>query len=162
MYYLNYFFIFSIVGHFIESFFYSDGQSGILTGCWTPIYGFGVVVILLVYHAIKGFVESSKIKKFISVFLIGAVLISALEYIGGIIIETLFHIVFWDYSHMKLNIGKYTSIEMALIWGLSAILLVYIIKPLLDKCITKIPKWLTWILFVLFIIDGIFLCCKMF
>jgi uncharacterized membrane protein len=46
-YYLNYFFLFSIFGHFIEGFFYSDGDSGILNGYWTPIYGLGVVLIIL-------------------------------------------------------------------------------------------------------------------
>lgn len=153
-YYLNYFFVFSILGHFIEGFFYSDGQSGILSGYWTPIYGLGVIVILIVYQAIKGFIEDSKLEKFISIFLIGAVLISALEYIGGIIIETLFHMVFWDYSDMKFNIGKYTSLEMAGIWGIASVVLIYLIKPLLDKIIKKIPKWITWILVILLVIDG--------
>ena len=46
-YYLNYFFLFSIFGHFIEGFFYSDGDSGILNGYWTPIYGLGVIVIII-------------------------------------------------------------------------------------------------------------------
>ncbi len=153
-YYLNYFFVFSILGHFIEGFFYSDGQSGILSGYWTPIYGLGVIVIIIVYQAIKGFIEDSKLKKFISIFLIGAVLISALEYVGGIIIETLFHMVFWDYSDMKFNIGKYTSLEMASIWGIASVILIYLIKPLLDKIIKKIPKWITWILVILLIIDS--------
>lgn len=153
-YYLNYFFVFSILGHFIEGFFYSDGQSGILNGYWTPIYGLGVIVIMIIYQAIKGFIEDSKLKKFISIFLIGAVLISALEYVGGIIIETLFHMVFWDYSDMKFNIGKYTSLEMASIWGIASVILIYLIKPLLDKIIKKIPKWITWILLILLIIDS--------
>ena len=153
-YYLNYFFVFSILGHFIEGFFYSDGQSGILSGYWTPIYGLGVIVIIIVYQAIKGFIEDSKLKKFISIFLIGAVLISALEYVGGIIIETLFHMVFWDYSDMKFNIGKYTSLEMASIWGIASVILIYLIKPLLDKIKKKIPKWITWILLILLIIDS--------
>lgn len=32
MYYFNYFFIMSIIGHFIESFFYTNNDSGILFG----------------------------------------------------------------------------------------------------------------------------------
>lgn len=159
-YYLNYFFVFSILGHFIEGFFYSDGQSGILTGYWTPIYGFGVVIIIMVYNAIKGFVETSKWRKIFSVFFIGAILISILEYIGGIVIETLFHMIFWDYSNMKFNIGKYTSLEMALIWGLSSLVIIYFIKPFFDKFIKKIPKFITWILTILLIVDVIFLIIK--
>lgn len=156
-YYSNYFFLFSILGHFIEGFFYADGQSGILNGYWTPVYGLGVVTIISVYKAIKDYIESNKIKKFIAVFLIGAILISILEYIGGIIIETLFHMVFWDYSNMKFNIGKYTSLEMSFVWGVSSLILIYLIKPFVDKFIKKIPKWITWILIILLFVDTIFL-----
>lgn len=159
-YYLNYFFLFSIFGHFIEGFFYADGESGILYGYWTPIYGIGVVTIISVYRAIKPFIENSKIKKFVSIFLIGAILLTFMEYFGGVVIETLFHIIFWDYSNMKFNIGKYTSLEMAVIWGLSSIILVYLIKPLVDKFIKKIPKLITWILVILFLIDLIFILDK--
>lgn len=159
-YYTNYFFLFSILGHFIEGFFYTDGQSGILQGYWTPIYGLGVIAIISVYRAIEQFINQNKIKKLISVFLIGAILISILEYIGGIVIETLFHMVFWDYSNMKFNIGKYTSLEMAMIWGISSIFLIYFVKPLLDKIIKKIPKWITWVFMILFFIDVLFLVIK--
>ena len=61
---------------------------------------------------------------------------------------------------MKFNIGKYTSLEMAVIWGLSSIILVYLIKPLVDKFIKKIPKLITWILVILFLIDLIFILDK--
>ena len=53
MYYINYFFIFSILGHFIESFFYPNSDSGILYGYWTPIYGIGTIIILLVNNYVN-------------------------------------------------------------------------------------------------------------
>ena len=44
-YYLNYFFIFSIIGHLIESLlvliFDWNFKSGYLYGYWTPVYGLG-------------------------------------------------------------------------------------------------------------------------
>ena len=159
-YYLNYFFLFSIFGHFIEGFFYSDGDSGILNGYWTPIYGLGVIVIIIFYNAIKPFIENAKFKKFLSVFMIGAVSLSFLEYVGGIIIETLFHIVFCNYSSMRFNIGKYTSLEMAFIWGIASVILIYLIKPLVDKFIKKIPKLITWILLILLSVDLISMIFK--
>lgn len=152
-YYLNYFFLFSILGHFIEGFFYVSGESGILYGYWTPIYGLGVIAIISVYKAVKPFIETSKIKKFISIFLIGSILLTSLEYFGGIVIETLFHIVFWNYSDMMFNIGKYTSLEMAVIWGIASVVLIYLIKPMVDKFIKKIPKLITWGFVILFVID---------
>ena len=47
-YYINYFFLFSIIGHFIETVLIKNFTSGILYGWWTPVYGFGVVLILLI------------------------------------------------------------------------------------------------------------------
>ena len=152
MYYVNAFFVFSILGHFIEGFFYINGESGILFGPWTPIYGIGTVTILLVYYFLTRKKDFNKLKGVV-IFLIGAVFLSIMEYIGGIMIEKIFHVVFWDYSSMKFNIGKYTSLEMSLVWGFSSLSLIYIIRPLLDKLIKKIPKFISWILIVLFIGD---------
>ena len=49
MYYLNYFFIFSIFGHLFETllfkFMNKNLKSGFLYGYWTPVYGLGVVLI---------------------------------------------------------------------------------------------------------------------
>ena len=155
MYYINIFFIFSIIGHFIENFVYTHVDSGILYGPWTPIYGFGVLIILLINHILK----KLKINKYlypVVLFTISAIFLSTLEYIGGILIENLYGRIFWDYSSEKFNIGKYTSLKMCLIWGISSILVIYLIKPLLDKIIKKTPKFITYILVFLFIIDIIF------
>ena len=159
-YYLNYFYIFSILGHFIEGFFYTSKESGILYGYWTPVYGLGVCTILVLYNSFKENLEFSKIKKFLYTFVIGSIILSILEYFGGLIIEILFHKIFWSYDHMRFNIGKYTSIEMALIWGIASLIIVYIIKPFMDKFITKIPKIITWILSIIMIIDLILTSLK--
>ena len=42
---------------------------------------------------------------------------------------------------------------MATVWGISSILFAYILKPLTDKIVMLIPKCLTFILTILFIID---------
>jgi len=152
LYYLNIFFIFSILGHILENFVYSHVDSGILYGFWTPIYGTGVLLILFINNVLK----KLKINKYIFpiiLFILNAVLLSTLEYIGGTVIEFLFGRVFWDYSSDTFHIGKYTSLKMCLLWGISSILLIYILMPLLNKIVKKIPKFITYILVFLFIID---------
>ena len=119
MYYYNIFFLFSILGHFIENFFYPSKDSGILFGYWTPIYGVGVVIILIIYKL------------------------------------RLLKVTFWDYSKEKFSIFRYTSLKMALIWGLSSIVLIYLIMPVIDKSINYIPKSITYILITLFCCDFI-------
>ncbi len=51
-YYINIFFLYSILGHIIETLFYTigSGESGILYGYWTPVYGIGAAIILLFYN----------------------------------------------------------------------------------------------------------------
>jgi len=155
MYYINYFFVYSILGHFIESFFYTNGESGILFGYWTPVYGIGVIIMLLIYNFMKKFKLNNVIKIFL-IFLMCSIILSLTEILGGYLIKWIFHKIMWDYSNHKYNIGIYTSLEMSLIWGISSIIFIYFIKPISDKIISKIPKYLTYILIILFIIDNFF------
>lgn len=152
LYYLNMFFIFSILGHILENFIYVHVDSGILYGFWTPIYGIGVLLILLINYILKKF----KINKYIHpllLFIFSSVTLSTLEYMGGTIIESLFGRIFWDYSSEKFHIGRYTSLKMCLLWGIGSILTIYVLIPILNKVIKKIPKLITYILVFLFAID---------
>lgn len=155
MYYSNMFFLFSIFGFIIEKIFNISRDSGILYGFWTPIYGLGVCITICVYNLLEKKLNIKGIVKLLISFLIGFILLSFLEYIGGFLVERLLRITFWDYSNEKFNIGKYTSLKMAIIWGLSSIFIIYIIKPLTKKWIHKIPKFVTYILIVLYAIDSI-------
>ena len=155
MYYSNMFFLFSILGFIIEKVLNISRDSGILYGFWTPIYGFGVCISIFIYNFFENKIKMTKFKKLIISFLIGFILLSLLEYIGGFLIERLLRVTFWDYSNEKYNIGKYTSLKMALIWGISSTVIIYIIKPLTKKWIYKIPKFITYILIVLYTIDSI-------
>lgn len=152
MYYINCFLIFSILGHFIESFFYSSGDSGILYGYWTPIYGIGTIIILFINKFIEKF-NLNKVLKIILLFLGSMIILASVEVLGGYLIKLIFNKVLWDYSNHKLNIGKYTSVEMSLIWGISSILLIYFIKPIVDKIINKIPRFFSYIMIILMIVD---------
>ena len=154
MYYTNVFFIFSIIGHFIENFFYTSKDSGILYGYWTPIYGIGVVVIIACYNFIDKKFKLNKFLKFILIFLASSILLSFIELIGGILVEKVLRITFWDYSKEKFSIFRYTSLKMALLWGVSSWIVVYIIKPIIDKLVKYIPKYITYIFIVLFSIDS--------
>ena len=47
---------------------------------------------------------------------------------------------------------------MTFVWGISSIIFVYIIHPLLKELIKKIPSWLTITLIILFTVE--FYCAK--
>ena len=141
----------SFIGHLIETFIMKS-NSGILLGWWTPIYGIGSVIIIL----INKYITKSNINKMLKVILLFincSFVLTLIEALGGYLIEFIFNITFWDYTDYEFNIGKYIALEVAVIWGLSSIILIYYIKPLLDKIISKIPKYFTYILIILFMID---------
>jgi len=69
------------------------------------------------------------------------------------LIEVIFNKVYWSYETMKYNFAHYIALEVAAIWGIMSIVFMYLIKPLFDKIVKKIPKWLTRVLTILFIID---------
>ena len=88
-------------------------------------------------------------------FFVVAIVLSTIEAIGGVLIEKIYDKVFWDYSQHKFHIGHYISLEMTLVWGISSVIFVYLIHPILDGIIKKIPRWVTFILITLFIADNV-------
>lgn len=159
MFYINFFLFFSIFGYLFETLcayiFKSGFNSGILYGPWTPLYGFGVIIIMLLSNKIFESLHLNKVVETIVVFVVITIVLTVLEWLGGVLIEKLFHITFWDYSNYKYHIGKYISLEMSLLWGVGGIILIYLVIPFVCEFIKKIPFFITMILSSLFIIDFI-------
>ena len=156
MYYINSFFIYSILGFILESTIYkfndSNRHSGIFFGPITPIYGIGVLIILFIYILVNN-LKIHKYLKIILLFIFSIIILSLIEFIGGNLIHIIFNIDLWDYSNHKFRIGKYNSLFISLSWGLLSIIFIYIIKPIMDKLINNIPKFITYIFIILFLID---------
>lgn len=156
MYYINYFFIFAILGHLIETVFVKGFTSGILFGWWTPVYGIGVILILGIGKLIDKISLNKKVILKIGItYLLSMVILSLIELLGGYLIEWLFHQEFWNYENHKFHIGPYISLEMANIWGIASIFVLYVLKPVIDKLEVYIPKLVTYLLILLFSIDVI-------
>lgn len=113
MRYLNVFYFFSITGYILETLLLKNYESGILFLPWTPVYGIGILIALFIYNKIK-----NKIPKWLEIilhFISCALILSLIEFIGGYLIEFTFNKVYWNYNLLKYNIGKYISLESALI-----------------------------------------------
>ena len=94
----------------------------------------------------------NKFIKFIVIFLSSALILSLIEHTGGVLLDVLYDKTLWDYTDMMFNIGKYVCLEMSLVWGIGGII-IYYLRPIINKILDYIPKWLTIILFITFIID---------
>lgn len=155
MYYVNIFFIFSLIGHITENIVYSKVDSGILYGLWTPIYGIGVIFIILINNFLNSF-KLNFLLKLILLFFLSGVVLAIIETFGGYFIEIIYGRIFWNYNNHFVPIGKYTSLQMMGLWGLSSILVIYLIIPVINKIIKKIPDYLTFSLIGIFLFDFIY------
>ena len=157
MYLLNCFFIYSILGFIIEGLYTlivsGHFSSGILYGPWTPVYGFGAILTIVISKKIFKNMHKSRFVETIVTFIVLTVTLTFIEWLGGILIENLFHETLWNYKDYKYNIGKYISLEMSLVWGIVSIFIIYFVKPIIDKLEKKIPKFITIIFATLFVID---------
>lgn len=129
---------------------FCKGESGILFFPWTPIYGIGVVIVVLCYQKIKKFKNS--IFQYFLVFLVGFILLSILELLGGILIEKIFHTVFWSYDQFQFHIGHYVAPIISLFWGIASVFVILLL-PYTDKIIKKIPRSITWLFIILMFSD---------
>lgn len=129
-------------------------RSGILFLWWTPFYGVGVVLSLLVYKLISSRIKNRFWK---NVLLLGIlfVLLSLLELIGGIFIEKIYGYAMWDYGRIPLHIGKYISVPTSLLWVGISFLYIYVLKKWTDRILIRTPKFLTILFMLIFVLDVI-------
>lgn len=148
--YFNLFMIGSISGWIYEEIYclIADGElvyRGSLWGPWLPIYGIGAIVIELIL---------SKYKKHPSIIFLGSVgLTAVVEYTCGFIDDHILHRIYWDYTNKPFNLDGYVCLESVLLFGLLAILYVYVLKPIYNKLPNKVTKVLFYILLILFVVD---------
>lgn len=94
--------------------------------------------------------------KILLTLLLNFFILTILELIGGNIVEYFFHKSFWDYSDFRFNYGKYIAVEVSLGWVIASYIFLFIVKKYLDKVITKVPRSLTNIFIVIFLLDFIY------
>lgn len=165
MFTLNQFYLFSIIGFFFETILFAvlnlHNQSGFLYLCWTPFYGTGVVLIEAIHRFMVQKVPNHK-KRNLYLFFLYFIVLTLLEWIGGVLLEWMHGYRLWNYEMVPLHIGKYVSIPTSLVWTTFAFLYLYGIKKLTDPLIKKIPKGMTIVFSILFLLDFLFTLRKLF
>ncbi len=105
-------------------------KRGFLNGFLCPIYGHGALLVLYCLHG--GF------RNPLLTFFFGAVLTSVLEYFTSWIMEKLFHMRWWDYSHYKLQLNGRVCLLNSTCFGLACVLLCHLVQPWLWAHITAL------------------------
>ena len=122
---------------------------GFLNGPLCPIYGFGALGVIYFLTDI------GKTNKLILFF--GSVFIAtALELVGGFLLEKIFHKKWWDYSEMRFNLGGYICVEFSILWGLACFVLYEAVHPLIQRLFAFLnPKFIFYIDIILLIIFAV-------
>jgi len=156
-----YFTVYSFIGWLMETAFASITHRkfinrGFLIGPFTPIYGFGAILIILSSNWIENVLGNHYTSLFISI-LISTLLVTVLEFITGFALEKVFNAKWWDYSDNAMNIKGYVCLKYSLLWGILALFLLKVVHPFLDEIIYSIPalvkRYITAFLAVYFLID---------
>ena len=154
--YFLYFIIYSFIGWLMEVicklFEYKRFiNRGFLIGPICPIYGFGVLFIILLIGNDRSDV--------LAVFLKAILICSVLEYLTSYFMEKLFKARWWDYSDKLFNINGRICLQTMLPFGILGTLVIYIIHPLIVKFIALFNPILIMIiaiiLFILYLTDMI-------
>lgn len=104
---------------------------GFLNGPVCPIYGVGVLLVLVLLWPLRGSAL---------ILFTGSVLVTTvLEFLVGWVLEKLFHDKWWDYSDLPFNIRGYVCLKFSLLWGLACMLIVRVIHPSVMALIRWMP-----------------------
>ncbi len=104
---------------------------GFLNGPICPIYGFGMVIVVLCLTPLT--------RSWPLLFFGSMVLTTALEFFTGWVLEKLFHTKWWDYTGRKFNIKGYVCLEFSILWGLACVLIMRVLHPDILSLLRRIP-----------------------
>lgn len=130
---INWFYIYSFLGWLWESCYVSAKEKklvnrGFVTGPLCTIYGFGAVIVYLILKPISG--------NILILYLGGVVVPTILEYVTAVLMETIFHTSWWDYSKNKYNFQGRICLGASLGWGLFSVILFYVFQPIVEGIVS--------------------------
>ncbi|MBQ6696242.1 MAG: putative ABC transporter permease [Lachnospiraceae bacterium] len=94
-----------------------------------PIYGFGAVILLFLFH---------RLKSSILLFLASTLVTTGIELAASYLLEYGWHIQLWTYRHWPLNFQGRISFWSSVLFGVLSVLLIKLIYPLVSWWMKKL------------------------
>lgn len=154
IYLVECFILYSFLGWVVESLYMSLcnrkwTNRGFAFGPFCPIYGFGGVVGSLLMKPLSGHL--------IWLYLAGAVVATAFEYLVGMLMQRTLHEVWWDYHEKPFNYKGIICLESTLAWGFYAVVIVKFLNGRMLNFVSSVPlaagKWLCRLIIVYYLLD---------
>lgn len=105
---------------------------GFLNGPYCPIYGIGVLTVIVILTPLK--------RNLLLLYVGSFLLTSILEFLTGFILEKVFHNKWWDYSDKPYNIKGYVCLKFSIFWGFACTFIMLIIHPVIYTFIRYFPE----------------------
>lgn len=146
--------IYSFAGWVCETIFCSILEKkfvdrGFLNGPFCPIYGFGGLIIIKVLSPFTN--------NILLLYIISVIVTTAIEYLTGVMLETIFHTTWWDYSDCKFNFEGRICLLNSLLFGVMCVVGLEWVHPFVYKLVKMIQPdaavYIAGALVAYFIID---------
>jgi len=138
---LFFFYVYCFLGWCFESAYVSlknrrPINRGFMRGPFLPIYGSGAIMMLVVSNP---FQTLNVPWNYVWTYIGGCIGATILEYITGVLMESLFKVRYWDYSNQKFNFQGQICLTSTLAWGGLTLLMTYLLHKPVEHVVLAIP-----------------------
>lgn len=133
---INWFIIYSFFGWIWETCYVSAKvghyvNRGFINGPLCTIYGCGAISVYLILKPLED--------SLILLFFGGIIVATVLEYFTAVLMESIFHTSWWDYSDKKFNFQGRICLGASLGWGAFTVLLFRVLHPVVEDIVKLYP-----------------------
>ena len=136
---INWFIIYSFFGWVWETCYHSIKTGkyvnrGFINGPFCTIYGCGAVSVYLILRPVSD--------NLLFLFVGGIVVATVLEYLTAVLMESIFHTSWWDYSDKKFNFQGRICRGASLGWGFFTVMLFKVLHPVVEYIVSCYPVFI--------------------
>lgn len=105
---------------------------GFMRGPFLPLYGSGAIMMLVVSMPFQD--------NILLTYIAGVIGATVLEYVTGVVMETLFQVRYWDYTGKFMNYKGRICLKSSLAWGFLTILMTRVIQRPIESLMYAMPE----------------------
>lgn len=146
--------IYSLLGYVCEIIYCSIESKrliinrGFFIGPYLPIYGFSTILMCL-------FLEKYK-HDLVVLFVMSLVLCTIVEFVTSYILEKIFKVRWWDYSHLSFNINGRVCLLNSILFGIAGVMVIEFLNPFLIFVLDLFPTVILYILSIILLVIFLF------